>query len=144
VPELPDETRPTVVLCDYAENVNGKLYIQGAGWSRLAADVPFPMAIAVFWRIPWGQSNQPHRIVLALMTEDGTPFLDPEGKPVRAEGSMEVGRPPGLKAGTSLDAPLAVRLPPLAFPAGGYRVEFHVNDSLEATASFQAHGGGTQ
>src|SRR5260221_4161821 len=136
-----DDTTPHLVLCDFAEVINGKLYLQGAGWTRLLANQPFAIAVALFWRIPWGNANQKQEITIRLVTEDGDPFLDPEGNPVRADGQIEVGRPPGLKEGASLDAPLAVRLGAMTFPPGGYRFELEVNGQLEAFASFDAVGG---
>jgi len=134
----PDESAPHLVVCDYAEVINGKLYMQGAGWSRIVANQPFAIAVALFWRIPWGKANQKQSVTIRLMTEDGDPFLDPGGNPVRADGEIEVGRPTGLREGSPLDAPLAVRLGPMLFPPGGYRFELEVNGQLEAIASFEA------
>lgn len=134
----PDESAPHLVVCDYAEVINGKLYMQGAGWSRIVANQPVAIAVALFWRIPWGHANQKQSVTIRLMTEDGDPFFDPAGNPVRADGEIEVGRPPGLKEGSPLDAPLAVRLGPMAFSPGGYRFELEVNGTLEAIASFEA------
>lgn len=99
------------------------------------------LAVALYWLLPWGKANQRHSILLGLLTEDGELFLDAESNPVRVEGHVEVGRPPGIKQGSYLESPLAVRFPGLVFQPGGYRFEFHVNGSLEATVSFTAVGG---
>ena len=138
----PPSNPPTLILCDWAEAIGGKLYIMGAGWSRIIANTQASIAVAVLWMIPWSQANRRHHIELTLVTEDGQPFLDSEGEKLRVEGDIEVGRPPGLKEGSSLEAPIALKLPNVAFPPGGYRFDFHVNGSLEATASFDAIGGG--
>jgi len=37
----------TVMLCDYAEAVQGKLYIAGGGWSELRGNGPADLALAV-------------------------------------------------------------------------------------------------
>jgi hypothetical protein len=129
---------PHLVLCDFAEVINGKLYMQGAGWSRVVANQPFTIAVALFWRIPWGQANHKQEIAIRLVTEDGDPYLDAAENPVRADGEIEVGRPAGIKDGSSLDAPLAVRFGPMIFPPGGYRFELEVDGTLAAFASFEA------
>ncbi len=54
----PDDSTPHLVVCDFAEVINGKLYLQGAGWSRIVANQPMVLAVALFWRIPWGKANQ--------------------------------------------------------------------------------------
>ncbi len=101
------------------------------------------VSVALHWLLPWGKANQPHAIVLALVNEDGEPFLDVNRTPVRIEGQVEVGRPPGVKHGSYLEAPLALKFPGIAFDPGGYRFEFYVNGSLEAIVAFTAVGGPT-
>lgn len=132
---------PALILCDWAEVLSGKLYIMGAGFSRLLAGQATPSALAILWNIPWERSNIPQNIELSLMTEDGAPFTDDNSEPIKVAGRVEVGRPPGVKPGTSLPAPIALRLPPINFPPGGYRWELLVNGSLEAAVSFEAVGG---
>lgn len=129
---------PMFVLCDFAEVLNGKLYIMGGGFNQVAAGSPFSVGLAILWNVPWDQTNQPHKIVIALLTEDGEPVLAPDGNPIRVDGGMEVGRPPGTKRGDPIAAPLAVRTPPIAFAAGGYRWELIINDDIVAVASLRA------
>jgi hypothetical protein len=135
-----DDRPPTLILCDWAEVLNGKLYMMGAGWTRILANSGMPVAIAVLWFIPWGQANQKHNIEITLWTEDGQPVKNDEGQQIGIKGQAEVGRPPGLKHGSWLESPIALKLP-LSVPPGGYRFELRINDSLEATASFEAVGG---
>ncbi len=127
-----------LLLCDHAAVAEGKLYINGAGWTAVRANVPAPMGLAVLVRVGWNQSNVRHRVVLQLMTEDGRAALDPEGKPWRAEGSLEVGRPAGLKPGTPLDAPMALVFPAVPLLPGRYRWELLVNNVLLGSADFDA------
>jgi hypothetical protein len=110
-----------MMLCDHAAVADGKLYINGGGWSTvLRPDMPTPMGIAVKALIPWDQTNMQHTIVIELRDEDGQAVLNPDGQPWRADGTIEVGRPPGLKPGTAIDAPMAVFFPGIALATGGY------------------------
>jgi hypothetical protein len=115
----------TFLLADSAQVVNGKLYILGGGWSLTGPDVG-PMALAVKIDVPWTAANQKHTFEIHLLSEDGQPPpMIIEGKEgtgeVRFDGSFEVGRPPGLPAGTDIDTALAVQLGPLPLlPGHGY------------------------
>ena len=88
--------RVTMLLADAAQEVNGKLYVLGGGWSVTGPDLP-PMAIAIKLDVPWSAANAQHAFALELVDEDGraVPAGD-SGGGVRAEGSFEVGRPAGL------------------------------------------------
>jgi len=99
----------TLLLADYAEAVNGKLYVMGGGWS-ITRPEPGPMAIAVKIEVPWVDANRTHTLRLALIDADGTAVLGPDGKPFEVRGDFEVGRPPGLKEGTPLDFVLALNI----------------------------------
>ena len=68
------------------------------------------MSIAVKVEVPWDQANKKHSFKLALLDSDGRPVSLPEGKPVIVEGEFEVGRPPGLKAGSPLDVVVALNI----------------------------------
>ena len=105
----------TMLLADAAQEIGGKLYILGGGWSITIPGTP--SAIAMKFEVPWDQANQRHEILLELVTSDGEPLLvaTPEGEqvPLRIEGVLEVGRPAGLKPGTPIDAAMAMNLGPL-------------------------------
>jgi len=61
-----------MLLCDYAEELGGKLYIMGAGWSQLRTPYqPSNMALAIKLSVPWTQANEPHNLAIRLVTEDG-------------------------------------------------------------------------
>ena len=105
--------RVTLILCDAAQAVAGKLYILGGGWSVIGPD-PSPMAIAVKIEVPWDQTNSKHNLRLELVDSDGQGFTPPgEENPLFVDGSFEVGRPAGVKPGTPIDIPFAVNLGPL-------------------------------
>ncbi len=132
-----------ILLCDFAEEVNGKLYIMGGGWSRLPAMQPQVIALAIRVLVPWDQANRPHKIVVELVTQDGEPADDETaGMSLRLEANLEVGRPPGLRPGSALEAPLAFRFS-AQFKPGAYRFDFSIDGSLITTASFEAVGDGS-
>jgi hypothetical protein len=111
----------TILLSDAAEAVNGKLYILGGGWS-ICGPEPAPMALAIKVEIPWDQTNARHELRVDLVDADGQPVTveAPEGeRPIFVTASFEVGRPAGVKPGTPIDLPIALRLGPLPLPPGG-------------------------
>jgi hypothetical protein len=112
----------TMLLADSAQAVGGKLYILGGGWS-LIGPAPTPMALAIKIDLPWDRANIKHHWRLELLDVDERPVrvdtgIDGERQPLFLEGELEVGRPPGLKAGTALDIPLAINLGPLPLEPG--------------------------
>lgn len=127
-----------LLLCDHVAVAEGKLYIHGAGWTQIRAMSPTPMGLAIKIRVPWNESNIQHPVVLQLMTEDGHPALNQEGQPWRAEGSFEVGRPPGMRHGTPLDAPMAINFPAIPLLPGRYRWELLVDGKLLASSEFDS------
>jgi hypothetical protein len=109
----------TLLLADSAQAVNGKLYVLGGGWSICGPD-PTPMAIAIKIEVPWDRTNIKYPILVELVDADGQPVSLPgEGgveAPLRIEGEIEVGRPVGVKAGTPLDAVIAINIGPVPLP----------------------------
>ena len=109
------------MLADSAQEVGGKLYILGGGWSITGPD-PVPMAIALKLEVPWDRTNEQHALLLELLDEDGEPVLIPgadgEQVPLQVTGEFEAGRPPGIKPGTPIDSALAVNFGPLPLEAG--------------------------
>jgi hypothetical protein len=130
------ELTATLLLCDAAQVVGGKLYILGGGWSRIVrVQPPLNMALAVRLLIPWHEANKRHNFEARLLTEDGALVSLPQG-PVIVSGQFEVGRPPGLKQGFPLDAALAVNVT-LEIEPGVYRWDLAVNSQIVANAVFE-------
>lgn len=126
-----------MLLCDAAESIGGKLYILGGGWSQIyTPNIPTNMALAVKLSIPWDRANEPIHIQASLLTEDGKP-IDLGMGPLTAEGDIEVGRPPGLKRGTPLDAPLVLNFGAVTLQPGGYVWQLEVDDEVKARAPFR-------
>lgn len=110
----------TMLLADAAQEVGGKLYLLGGGWS-VTGPQPVPSAIAIKIDVPWDQANRKHVWQLTLLDADGEAVNaeTPEGsQPIQIGGEFEVGRPPGLAPGTAIDLPLAINLGPLPLPPG--------------------------
>ncbi len=127
----------TMLLCDAAESIGGKLYILGGGWSQIyTPNAPTNMALAVKLSIPWNRANELINIRALLLTEDGKP-VDLGAGPLIAGGDIEVGRPPGLQRGTPLDAPFVLNFAGLALQPGGYVWQLEVDEEVKARAPFQ-------
>lgn len=110
--------KATLLLADHANVAEGKLYINGGGWTVIGPQ-PVPFAIAMYIEVPWDQTNTKHKLVLELLDSDGNPVTplgtDENADPVRFEfPPLEVGRPPGVKPGTPLGVPFALNFGPLA------------------------------
>jgi hypothetical protein len=127
----------TMLLCDSAEAANGKLYILGGGWSHLfAPNTPVNMALAVLVAVPWNRANEKHTLRASLVTEDGEP-VEIGGNPVTLEAGFEVGRPPGLAPGTTLNTPMVFNAGGLVLDVGGYVWELYVDGQRAAQAPFR-------
>ena len=115
-----ENMRVTMLLADHAAIAEGKLYINGGGWSvRTAA--PTPMFLALKFDVPWDLAGRPIAVEIRLIDEDGHPVTWPpaqSGQPVSFTGRLEVRQPQGLSPGAPIDAAWVVRVPPLALPAG--------------------------
>lgn len=106
------------LLADYAEVVNGKLYLMGGGWDRFfapTAPVQMRVAIVVGVRISWEETNKPVPVRIQLEDDDGAELL-------HIDGQVNVGRPPQLPPGSDqlaqMCANVAINIP----RHGGYRV----------------------
>jgi uncharacterized protein DUF6941 len=124
----------TMMLADAAQAAEGKLYILGGGWS-VTGPTPSPSAIALLIQVPWDRTNLEHSFRFDLVDSDGNAVeLETDAgveEPVTFEGSFEVGRPPGVKPGTSIDVPLAINVGPLPLPPGG-RYEWRLSINQES------------
>ena len=126
----------TLILCDFAEAVNGKLYVMGGGWNVLyAPGEPVTMAVAAIVAVPWDQTNRPHELALELLTQDGA-SVEVEGEALSVTGEFELGRPPGIKPGSSLNAPFVWTFAGLVLEAGGYEWKLSLNGAPVTSRPF--------
>jgi len=128
----------TVLICDSAQSVGGKLYVLGAGWSRAYMVQPtLIMALAIVVAVPWTHANEPMQLQIRLLDAAGQPVtLAGQPGPLEVKGNLEVGRPPGLARGTPLDASLAIPLQ-LTLEPGVYVWETSIVGFITDTTRFE-------
>ncbi len=96
-----------LVLADYAESVNGKLYAMGAGWNVLNfPELPQEWRFSVGLGIDVGWDETNRRQSLEMVIED------PDGNELGDELSLDIeaGRPPGLPAGQDQRLVIAINV----------------------------------
>ena len=113
-PDMPvgSKMKVTMMLADFAQSINGKLYIMGGGWS-VTGPQPCPSAIAVKIGVPWNDTNRRHELKIELLDGDYHPVLVPTptgNAPLVIGANFEVGRPPGMAAGSAIDVPMAFNM----------------------------------
>jgi hypothetical protein len=124
-----------MMLADAAQAVGGKLYILGGGFDRInMPTVPFghKFDLAMLIEVPWVATNQPYQVVVELEDADGQPMG------YRAEATMETGRPPGIRQGTSLTIPLAIPVVAEFATAGRYFLRASINGRPANYAAIEA------
>src|SRR5438132_710410 len=97
------------ILCDSAATADGKLYVQGGGWTILGSPT-FPflqprIALGVVIGVPFTATNHTHDLRIQLLHEDGQPVptghVGPDGdaSAVEVTAQFNIGRPPMLQHG---------------------------------------------
>ena len=123
-----------MMLCDHAAVAEGKLYVNGGGWTQ-TGPAPAPSAIAMLIDVPWDQTNEPLSFNLSLHSADGEAVTQqgPAGQvPIEVGGQFEVGRPVGVAPGTPITVPLAINVQPIPLAPGQRFVwELRVSGSAE-------------
>jgi len=84
----------TMMLCDSAQSVGGKLYVLGGGWDQLLTRTPVAMGLAVRMEIADELAGKPLPILARMVTIAGEPVRE-EGSAISFEGEMELARHPG-------------------------------------------------
>jgi Family of unknown function (DUF6941) len=133
------------ILADHAVVVEGKAYINGAGWDTttlLPNGLVLPSAVYVHVVVPWLQANEQHQFELSLVDADGQVICPSGSEPVTVSGPLEVGRPVGAVHGTDLGWPQALTLGPLPLRPGRYTWCFRVDgeDVENGSISFTVRG----
>ena len=122
-----------LMLADWAEAINGKLYIQGAGWDRTALkpDQSADFAIAASFLVPWNLTNRQHEFALTIEAEDGN-LVAPA-----LTGAFTVGRPPDARPGQRFRSPIAVRCGMKLPGPGLYQVTMALNQTPAKSVFFE-------
>jgi hypothetical protein len=135
----------TLLLADWAEVLNGKLYVMGGGWTE-TGPAPAPSALATIIEVPWDETNRKHNLKFQLLDGDDQPVTipSPDGaqRPIEVTAQFEVGRPPGSTPGASLNVPLAVNISPLPLTPGKVYVwRCSIDDkATEQSVTFRTRG----
>jgi len=116
-----------LLLADHAAVAEGKLYLSGGGWDRVAPPA-FPhhmvIGIAVGIRVPYTETDESHTVRILLERGDDAASV------FQIDGDLEVGRPPGTR-GRDLMIPMAFNVP----------VTFEGADDLVLVASVDGREG---
>jgi hypothetical protein len=139
--------KATLILADYARVSEGKLDVLGAGWTVAGPD-EITMGLGVMVEVPWDQTNRAHQMVVRLLGEDGQlyPLPGPPGEAPRgieARTDFEVGRPPGIAAGTAQPFALALNLAQVPLAPGRryeWRLEIDGESQDDWRVTFQTRG----
>ncbi|MEO9025917.1 MAG: hypothetical protein ABI329_02560 [Candidatus Tumulicola sp.] len=112
----------TLFLADAAQvSPDGKMHALGIGWTQTASPMSAPGAVGIILRVPWDETNRKIKWTLDLIDGDGTPVQLPSGPgnstSLHMENEIEVGRPAGIKPGSSINVPFAVNVGPMPLPA---------------------------
>jgi hypothetical protein len=140
-PEDVEKMETTMFLCDFAEALNGKLYIMGGGWT-ICAPGPRNLALAIKVLVPWDKTNEKHKLKLILQDKDGhTIDIGSPPRPVISDGEFEVGRPPNTPKGAPLDFAIAINFMALPLePDTQYRWQLEIDDKTTVGVSFRTIG----
>lgn len=121
-----------IILADYVEVINGKLYMTGGGWNNITLQqmpVEHGFGVAVAFAIPWASCNELHPIKIEILDPDAVVLLT-------VEGEVEVGRPPGLPTGSAQRVPLAFNGRTRIEKLGTYVIKTYVHGRLSKDARF--------
>jgi hypothetical protein len=104
--------RATMVLADYAQVADGKLFISGAGWSSCAPGAA-PCSVAVIFHVPWHETDRRTDFSLRLIDSGGRAVVQPgslDGMPVQVNGHFEARRLPDMSPGAELNVPMSFNI----------------------------------
>lgn len=131
-----------LLLADYAQvDPSGKVHIMGAGWSVTGSPTAAQAVVGLI-KIPWDRTNTPMDMRLHLVDADGQEVVlpGPPGSPdttLEMRSTLEVGRPPGIPAGTPIESSFAINVGPLPLVPGRYTWQLEIGADDVFTTSFQ-------
>jgi Family of unknown function (DUF6941) len=122
-----------LMLTDYSESLNGKLYTMGAGWNVLRfPELPqeWRFGVGLGMDVAWDETNVRQSIQLAIQ--------DPDGNQLGDELSMEVeaGRPPGMPPGQDQRMVVSINVGATFETAGPHAVVIRGGDAELARSRF--------
>lgn len=122
-----------VMLCDFAQVADNKLFINGANIDRVGVQAGTPppyvlnFAAAGIVTVPWNATNAEHALNFRFVTQDGQIPKLAEGLEVGPDGisgemRFNIGRPPQLTSGEDQMVPFAFVLLGLPVASPGRHV----------------------
>ena len=140
-----------VMLADFAEVHQNKLFITGAGVNLVIVPPTEPyvanFGIGLIVTIPWTATNQNHRLRIALVDRDEhvvPVFQPPPGLDVPEDdrgvilGNFNVGRSAIMEVGEDSILPIAFQFPNLLIPhPGSYKIVIEIDGTELAAARFR-------
>lgn len=129
-----------LILADRAEERAGKLDVQGGGWNQVVANTHVNMALGIILGLGRDEVDQPQKVTLGLLKEDGEPVLDASSQPFTIEGSMNIGAKDDASSDevALFNAVIGIRVPPHKLPVGRYEWELSVEGELLDSAPFNS------
>src|SRR5438105_1720569 len=121
-----------LLLADHAEAINGKLYLMGGAWDRLALtdfSQPQKFSLALGILIPWSGAEEQFHLTLTIETEDGQVVQTFNADVVQ-------GRPAIAVPGQSFRALLALNGGMVIPAPGTYRVVARLSSGHEKATTF--------
>lgn len=117
------------------------MHALGVGIKQLPTPLP-AIAIIVELSTPWDETNREHHAKIDLVTQDGHPVMlgtDQNGNtvPLVMEMGFEVGRPPGVAPGSSMESYQVLNVAPnMPLTPGTYEWRLSVNGDPAGSRSF--------
>ena len=113
-----------VLLADYSEAVNGKLYLTGGGWNVLRLpELPHEWSfhIGLGIDVAWHETNNPHELIVTIQDPDGIELGD------GLTANFETGRPPGMPQGQEQRLVMSIAATATFATAGPHAAVVQVN-----------------
>jgi hypothetical protein len=122
-----------LLLADYSEAINGKLYLTGGGWNVLRLpELPHEWSfhIGLGIDVGWNETNDPHELMITVQDPDGVEL----GEGLTA--NFETGRPPGMPAGQEQRLVMSIGASAYFETTGPHAAVVHVNGEELGRARF--------
>jgi len=153
-----DQMEVNALLADSVATADGKLFVQGGGWTSLtASELPFHqdrIGIGILIYVPYTATNEEHKLEISLQDQDGNPLVlgnappgveSEDGKIRRFQAHFNVGRPPTIPPGDEQAVPFGLNINSLQFErADLYTFVIDVDGTPMKRLPFRVHQKQTQ
>ncbi len=135
-PSVMEPFEASIFLCDYAQAVNGKLYIVGGAWDNWRGHTPISCVIALQLSSAFSEAHKRHTMRVFLRDANGSEVRNPlvNDEVIFSQGEFEFGRPARFPDDHVLSSVVALPFSNLGLRAGTYRWVLQVDDVEVKTA----------